>query len=109
MATVTIEQAHDTIRRLLIDAGVSSDRAHRMALLYTLASRDGVYSHGLHFIPHILRALSNGTIKNPNVDPELVSVFGAIERHDGRYSLLLVVVMVASHPGSQPVPVDRGC
>lgn len=87
MAMVSIDKAMDTIERLLIKAGVSATRARLMAQLYTRASQDGVYSHGLHFVPHILGALENGAIHDPNLDPERVAAFGAIERYDGRYSL----------------------
>jgi len=87
MANVSVQESLATIEALLTRAGVSPERARLMAELYTRASQDGVYSHGLHFIPHLLRALKNGAIHDPNTDPELDSAFGAIERYDGRYGL----------------------
>ncbi len=87
MATVSIDNALDTVQRLLVNAGVTDERAQRMAQLYTRASQDGVYSHGLHFIPHLLNAIDGGAIQHPNEDPVLVASHGAIERYDGRFGL----------------------
>jgi len=87
MAHVSIETALDTVTRLLISAGVSDERAQRAAHLYVRASQDGVYSHGLHFVPHVLRAIEHGSIKDPNTEPRLVATHGAIERYDGLYGL----------------------
>jgi 3-dehydro-L-gulonate 2-dehydrogenase len=68
-------------------AGVPQTRAHRLAKIFTQASADGVYSHGVHFVPGLLRDLRNGKIADLKSDPKLVSAFGAMERYDGNLGL----------------------
>lgn len=87
MAMVGVKESLDTVCRVFRKAGVTDQRATRLAELYTRASRDGVSSHGLHFVPHVLRAINNGAIQDPNTDPVTVASLGAIERCDGRYGL----------------------
>src|SRR5271155_595360 len=58
-------------------------RARRLAELFTQASADGVYSHGVHMVPELLRALRAREIPNLKGDPKLIASFGAIERYDG--------------------------
>ncbi len=87
MAKITIEEATDTLLQLFLRAGITEERASRLADLYVLASRDGVYSHGLHFVPHLLRALERKTIHDPNTDPITIASFGAIERCNGLHGL----------------------
>src|SRR5690606_20404932 len=51
------------------------------------ASADGVYSHGLDFVPLMLGWIDEGAVAELERDPELVSAFGAFERYDGRMGL----------------------
>jgi len=87
MARIPIEQLIACLARLFEQAGVAPPRAMRLAELYAQASADGVYSHGVHFVPHLLRWLRERTITETGRDPELVAAFGAIERYDGHLGL----------------------
>src|SRR5205085_4493026 len=66
-----------------IAEAVPAARARRLAELYTRASADGVYSHGVHMAPILLRALREGRVGEKERDPALVTAFGALERYDG--------------------------
>src|SRR3954463_9350854 len=67
--------------------GVNAARSKRLAELYTQASADGVYSHGVHFVPSILKHLRDKRIADTESDPKLISSFGALERYDGNLGL----------------------
>ncbi|MGD1278427.1 MAG: Ldh family oxidoreductase [Tepidisphaeraceae bacterium] len=75
------------LTELLAREGVSPPRAHRLAELYTQASADGVYSHGVHFVPGLLRSLRAGQIPDTQSDPRLIASFGALQRYDGNAGL----------------------
>ena len=68
---------------VLVKLGFSEDRAMTCAQLFANATRDGVYSHGVHRFPRFVRAVRNGLI-DPKASPELVSHFGSLERWNGR-------------------------
>ena len=73
----------NSLAQILEKLGFAKDRAHRAASLFADASRDGVYSHGVHRFPRFVRALRNGIV-DPKATPVLVSQFGSIERWDGQ-------------------------
>jgi 3-dehydro-L-gulonate 2-dehydrogenase len=75
------------LTELFAAEGVPPARALRLAELYTQASADGVYSHGVHMVPEILRALRAGEIPDLGGNPKLIAAFGAIERYDGNCGL----------------------
>jgi 3-dehydro-L-gulonate 2-dehydrogenase len=87
MARIPLVQAVDRLARLLLVAGVPTHRARHLAELYVQASADGVYSHGIHMVPNLLRSLRAGEVPDLNSDPKLVSLFGALERYDGNRGL----------------------
>jgi len=72
---------------LFLAEGVPPRRARRLAELYTQASADGVYSHGVHMVPGLLRLLRAKEIADTRSDPRLVARSGAIERYDGHCGL----------------------
>ncbi len=63
--------------------GFSADRARRCALLFTEASLDGVYSHGLNRFPGFVRAVQKGFVR-PDETPSLVRSIGNFESWDGK-------------------------
>jgi 3-dehydro-L-gulonate 2-dehydrogenase len=62
---------------------VPKARARRLAELFTQASADGVWSHGVHRVPGLLRLLRDGMIADTQSDPRLIATFGALQRYDG--------------------------
>jgi 3-dehydro-L-gulonate 2-dehydrogenase len=65
--------------------GVSESRSRRLAEIYVQASSDGVYSHGVHFVPGLLKSIRSGQLSEFEDDPKLIAVFGALERYDGNF------------------------
>ncbi|MCU1324100.1 MAG: Malate/L-lactate dehydrogenase [Acidobacteriaceae bacterium] len=68
--------------KAMLTLGLSPDRAALCARLFSETTRDGVYSHGLNRFPRFAEGIRNGSIV-PNVEPSLVTAFGAIERWNG--------------------------
>jgi 3-dehydro-L-gulonate 2-dehydrogenase len=68
---------------LFVAEHVPEARARRLAELFTQASADGVYSHGVHMVPNLLRLLRSGQIADTQSDPRLIAEFGALRRYDG--------------------------
>lgn len=87
MPRVPKDQLISRLTQLLIAERVSAPRAHRLAELYTQASADGVYSHGVHMMPSLLRVLRAREIADTESDPKRIASFGAIERYDGNRGL----------------------
>jgi len=58
-------------------------KARRLAELFTQASADGVWSHGVHRVPGLLALLRGGMISQTQNDPRLIATFAAIQRYDG--------------------------
>jgi 3-dehydro-L-gulonate 2-dehydrogenase len=87
MPRIHVDRLIQQLTELFASEGVSPARSHRLAELYTQASADGVYSHGVHFVPNVLRALREKAIPDPQSVPTLVASFGALERYDGQVGL----------------------
>jgi 3-dehydro-L-gulonate 2-dehydrogenase len=87
MARIPLNQLVTHLAGLFERAGVPPARARRLAELYATASADGVFSHGVHFVPSVLRWLGDKTIAEVSRDPQLIDMFGAIERYDGHLGL----------------------
>ena len=83
MPQIPKDQLVSHLTELFSAENVPLARARRLAELFTQASADGVYSHGVHMVPEILRALRAREITNLDSDPKLIASFGAIERYDG--------------------------
>jgi len=62
---------------------VADIRARRLAELFTQASADGVWSHGVHRVPGLIKLLRQGEIADTQCDPRLIASFGALHRYDG--------------------------
>lgn len=83
MLRIPLDEIHDTLRRVLLRAGFSGDRAGHCARLFAETDRDGVYSHGLNRFPRFMETIRRGAV-DIHAEPEPVEVFGAVERWDGR-------------------------
>lgn len=82
MTRVPFEVMKSEIKRVLVKKGFSEKRAEQSALLFTQASLDGVYSHGLNRVPRLVDYIEKGWV-NINGEPTLVDSLGLIERYDG--------------------------
>ncbi len=61
--------------KILVNLGFEEHRARLCAQLFTEASRDGVYSHGLNRFPQFVRMIKSGIVV-VNAEPQLVAAFG---------------------------------
>ncbi len=79
---VSYDEMRRELTRVLIQHGVDADRADRSAGLFTDASRDGVYSHGLNRFRALIQAIERGDV-DVNARVSLDAKLGVMERWDG--------------------------
>lgn len=69
--------------RVLNKYGITGEDAELSAKLFTDASRDGVYTHGLNRFPKFIKSIENGSV-DVSKRAVLKEQFGALERWDGQ-------------------------
>ena len=83
MARISSQILIAHLSKLFATERIPKPRARRLAELFTQASADGVWSHGVHRVPSLLKLLRGGAIAQTNSDPRLIANFGALARFDG--------------------------
>jgi 3-dehydro-L-gulonate 2-dehydrogenase len=71
-----------TFEGILLNKGLSENKAKTCAEIFTINSLDGIYTHGVNRFPRFIKYLKGGFVK-PDAEPSLVSKFGGIEQWDG--------------------------
>ncbi len=79
---VSYGQLFNELQRVLLKLGFTPERAELCAKLFTDASRDGVYTHGLNRFPRFVNNIKGGYI-DIHAEPVKLETVGAIERWDG--------------------------
>lgn len=82
MKRFSFEVISETLREVLTKSGFDDERAELCGRLFTEASRDGVYSHGLNRFPRFIEAIRSGLV-DVDAKPELIQSLGALECWDG--------------------------
>jgi len=82
MERVPFQQIQNALQNILLKKGLTAERAELSARLFTEASRDGVYSHGLNRFPRFIEYIEKGYVK---IDQEATpsKQMGALEQWDG--------------------------
>lgn len=80
------QDIEEQTRRALTRRGVGAEQAAVCARIVAENSLDGVTSHGVTRLPHLIGTIDQGLVAR-DAEPELVAGFGAIERWDGRRGL----------------------
>src|SRR6185437_3832523 len=83
MLRIQFATVHQILAEILRMRGFSTDRAAACARLFAEATRDGVYTHGIHRFPRFVSAIDSGVV-DPAAEPAVLARFGALERWDGR-------------------------
>ena len=76
-------EVYGVVRAATERLGITGERGDRCARLFTEATRDGVYSHGVERFPTFARNVADGLV-DVTAEPRRVSAGGAVERWDGR-------------------------
>src|SRR5229473_8595399 len=79
---IAYPELFDGLLGVLLKLGFDQERGSLCARLFTDASRDGVYSHGLNRFPQFVRMIKSGVII-VHAQPQLSASFGALERWNG--------------------------
>lgn len=74
---ITFDQVQQVLAGILRMRGFSTDRAAACARLFAEATRDGVYTHGIHRFPRFVSAIDGGFV-NPAAEPAVLARFGAL-------------------------------
>jgi 3-dehydro-L-gulonate 2-dehydrogenase len=83
MPRIPADRLVSHLTTLFAAESVPSAKARRMAELFAQASADGVWSHGVHRVPGLLRLLRSKAIADTQSDPRLIATFGGLQRYDG--------------------------
>lgn len=79
---IPYDTAKETLKKALIQAGLSKEKAEICATIHTQSSADGVESHGLNRVPRFVDYVTKGLV-DPEGEPELIGAKGAVENYDG--------------------------
>src|SRR5690625_1974485 len=84
MVRVSFDEMKKEITRVLIQNGFTEKKAIISATLFTKASLDGVYSHGLNRVPRLIEYIHQGWV-DVHGEPTLIDANGVIERYHGNF------------------------
>lgn len=82
MTRVSYQTMYETLYGILVKRGFEKEKAELSARLFTDASRDGVYTHGLNRFPKFISSIDRGCVDIHAV-PVLKQTLGSLERYDG--------------------------
>jgi len=80
---VSYQELYDALLRVLSATGMDAERAALCARIVADTTRDGIYSHGLHMFPRLIKMMRSGVVDTTS-RPVRTAGFGALERWDGR-------------------------
>lgn len=83
---VAFDEVKHTIKRALLNLGLTEEQAEICAQIHTESSADGVESHGLNRIPRFADYVRKGWV-NLAGKAELVGAKGAVENYDGHMGI----------------------
>ncbi len=83
---VAFDEVKHTIKRALLNLGLTEEQAEICAQIHTESSADGVESHGLNRIPRFADYVKKGWV-NLAGKAELVGSKGAVENYDGHMGI----------------------
>ena len=79
---VSYDEMYSQLKRVLEKYGITGQDAELSAKLYTDASLDGIYTHGLNRFPKFIKTIADGHV-DPKARATKVESFGVLERYDG--------------------------
>ena len=91
----TFKELKSTIKKALINAGLSDERAEILATTHSESSRDGVESHGLNRVPLFIKYIEEGKI-DVDASIDLVNGMGAMEIYEGNLGIGIINAKEAS-------------
>lgn len=83
---VSFNEMQSTIKKAMLNVGLSEEQAEMCSRIHTESSRDGVYSHGLNRVPRFISYVKKGWV-DVNARPELIHNFGCVEQYDGNMGI----------------------
>ena len=83
---VPFDTVKETVKKALLNAGVSEQDAETCSLIHAQSSADGVESHGLNRVPRFVEYVQKGWV-DVSGKPQLVGAKGAVENYDGQLGI----------------------
>ncbi len=84
MHRIQFETMVAELNRVLLNTGFATERAQRLARVFSETTCDGVYSHGVNRFPSFAGQARSGKGLDLHAKPEMVSEFGVLEQWDGK-------------------------
>ena len=86
---IPFDTVRSTVKKALLNAGLTEEQAELCAVIHTQSSADGVESHGLNRVPRFVEYIQKGWI-NVEGKPELKGARGVAECYDGNLGIGIV-------------------
>lgn len=83
---IPFDTVKETVKKALLNAGLTEEQAETCALIHTQSSADGVESHGLNRVPRFVNYIRKGWVDLKG-RPELTGAVGAVENYDGHLGI----------------------
>ncbi len=83
---ISYDVVKETIKKALLQAGLTEEQAETCATIHAQSSADGVESHGLNRVPRFVDYVRKGWV-DPQGKPELTGAKGAVENYDGHLGI----------------------
>lgn len=84
--SIPYEVVKETVKKALLQAGLTEEQAEICAGIHAQSSTDGVESHGLNRIPRFVQYIRRGWV-NLDGKPEKKGAKGAVENYDGHLGI----------------------
>lgn len=84
--SIPYEVVKETVKKALLQAGLTEEQAEICAGIHAQSSADGVESHGLNRIPRFVQYIRRGWV-NLDGKPEKKGAKGAVENYDGHLGI----------------------
>jgi len=93
---VPFETVKETVKKALLNVGLTEEQAETCATIHAQSSADGVESHGLNRVPRFVEYVQKGWV-NLEGKPELVGAHGALENYDGHLGIGITNALFATN------------
>ena len=84
--SIPYEVVKETVKKALLQAGLTEEQAEICAGIHAQSSADGVESHGLNRIPRFVQYIRRGWV-DLDGKPEKKGAKGAVENYDGHLGI----------------------
>lgn len=82
MVRISVNEMQDCLTKILLQEGLTGEKALQCAVVFTNNSVDGIYTHGINRFPRFVEYIRNGYV-NIGAEPTLQNKLTAVEQWNG--------------------------